>query len=124
MDSEIKAAWIAALRSGLYKQGIGALKQVNNETLEDEYCCLGVLQEINGRMLPAPRDLSPSDASPPMYWSIADSSAGLVFEDHCYYDINDKHPHITMLVNMNDGDGIMVQQQNFNEIADYIEANF
>lgn len=38
MNPEIKAKWVAALRSGEYKQGTGKLKNEKNE-----FCCLGVL---------------------------------------------------------------------------------
>lgn len=41
MNKEIKARWIAALRSGEYRQGRGWLK-----TEDDSYCCLGVLCEL------------------------------------------------------------------------------
>jgi hypothetical protein len=41
MNKEIKEKWIAALRSGNYKQGIRRLRTIN-----DEYCCLGVLCDI------------------------------------------------------------------------------
>lgn len=37
MNQEIKAQWVAALRSGEYKQGTGVLQ------CDDEYCCLGIL---------------------------------------------------------------------------------
>lgn len=40
MDPAIKAQWIAALRGGGYRQGIGHLKE------GDRYCCLGVLCEL------------------------------------------------------------------------------
>jgi hypothetical protein len=40
MNKKWKEKWIAALRSGKYKQGHGALKKNNN------YCCLGVLCDI------------------------------------------------------------------------------
>jgi hypothetical protein len=43
MDQTLKDEWTAALRSGNYKQGAGALKNKN-----DEYCCLGVLCDISG----------------------------------------------------------------------------
>jgi len=46
MDAEIKAKWIAALRSGEYQQGSGALKiEHHNGTVE--HCCLGVLAELH-----------------------------------------------------------------------------
>lgn len=40
MDQEIKAQWLAALRSGEYKQGHGSLEN------EGQFCCLGVLCHI------------------------------------------------------------------------------
>lgn len=40
MNPEIKQEWVAALRSGKYKQG---RKRLNTD---DKYCCLGVLCEI------------------------------------------------------------------------------
>ena len=47
MNPEIKAKWVAALRSGEYTQTTGALRS------EDEsghsHCCLGVLCEISKR---------------------------------------------------------------------------
>lgn len=38
MNREIKAKWIEALRSGKYEQGKSQLR-----TLNDKYCCLGIL---------------------------------------------------------------------------------
>jgi hypothetical protein len=37
MDPELKAKWVAALRSGEYQQTTGQLRK------RDGYCCLGVL---------------------------------------------------------------------------------
>ena len=42
MNPELKARWIAALRSGDYKQGTEALYSPEM----DAYCCLGVLAEL------------------------------------------------------------------------------
>lgn len=44
MDPELKAAWVAALRSGEYQQGSCQLKRECEG--EAYYCCLGVLNEI------------------------------------------------------------------------------
>ena len=41
MDSTIKEKWLAALRSGKYKQGTGNLKTKTNR-----FCCLGVLCDV------------------------------------------------------------------------------
>lgn len=40
MNKEIKEKWVAALRSGDYKQGHGGLSR------NREYCCLGVLCDL------------------------------------------------------------------------------
>lgn len=44
MNQEIKKEWVAALRSGEYKQG---RKTMRNK--KDEFCCLGVLCEVSRR---------------------------------------------------------------------------
>jgi len=43
MQPEVKARWVAALRSGKYRQGKMALRQETGK-----YCCLGVLYEQAG----------------------------------------------------------------------------
>lgn len=42
----VRQKWVAALRSGKYKQGKNVLCNVNPETKEKSYCCLGVLCEL------------------------------------------------------------------------------
>ena len=44
MNQELKARWITALRSGVYKQGKGRLRST-----EDRFCCLGVLYDLERR---------------------------------------------------------------------------
>ena len=46
MNKQVKARWLAALRSGKYTQGTGALKQEGSTG--SEFCCLGVLCDISG----------------------------------------------------------------------------
>jgi hypothetical protein len=41
MNSEVKAKWVAALRSGEYQQGRGELRSISNC-----FCCLGVLCDL------------------------------------------------------------------------------
>lgn len=43
---ELKSKWLEALKSGEYKQGQGALKEISLETGETKHCCLGVLAEV------------------------------------------------------------------------------
>lgn len=45
LDPELKAKWIAALRSGEYKQAKGVLWDRTN----DSYCCHGVLCRVLGK---------------------------------------------------------------------------
>src|SRR3990167_9242979 len=47
MKKSYAMKWIAALRSGKYKQGKGALHQVDRSRYH-KYCCLGVLCEVVG----------------------------------------------------------------------------
>jgi len=47
MKEEIAMKWIKALRSGKYKQTTGSLKGMDANG-DEAYCCLGVLQEIQG----------------------------------------------------------------------------
>lgn len=42
MDAQIKAQWVAALRSGEYQQGKHVLHNVDENT----FCCLGVLCDL------------------------------------------------------------------------------
>ncbi len=43
MNPEIKAKWVAALRSGEYKQATGRLR------VDDSFCCLGVLCDLHAK---------------------------------------------------------------------------
>lgn len=45
IDEEIKTKWVAALRSGEYKQGRGFLRKIDSKGV-DRFCCLGVLCDI------------------------------------------------------------------------------
>ncbi len=44
MDPELKKKWVAALRSGEYKQGRNRL----HRKVDNSFCCLGVLCEVAG----------------------------------------------------------------------------
>lgn len=48
MTQKQLSAWTTALRSGEYKQGRNRLKRIIGGNLNCEYCCLGVLEEIEG----------------------------------------------------------------------------
>lgn len=103
LSPELKAKWIAALRSGEYEQGIGRLY------FEGAYCCLGVLGELAGL------DRKRMDG----ICSLAVVAPTLV-DAMCGSDPEETTR--TTLENMNDG---MYGQRrhSFAEIADWIEAN-
>lgn len=108
MNPEIKAKWIAALRSGKYKQGKFYLNT------NARFCCLGVL----------------CDVVDPARWADDD------VWDHKYYtsefgarlcetlpaslrkSLNIEDTQTDVLIDLNDN-----KSKSFNEIADYIEAN-
>lgn len=52
MDAELKAKWVAALRSGAYEQGTRQLVSLNGQ----RYCCLGVLLDACRFAVPAAFD--------------------------------------------------------------------
>lgn len=98
MKKEFKAKWIAALRSGEYKQTKGHLHDENG------YCCLGVLCEVT----------QPED------WN------GFHFDGYPngeefreFFGLNPREE--TVLIHMNDG--FEQPQKPFSAIADWIEEN-
>lgn len=60
LPKAFKRKWVAALRSGKYRQGNGYLKvkaQDENGKSVTEYCCLGVAGEIAGCKIPVKKEL-------------------------------------------------------------------
>jgi hypothetical protein len=105
MDANLKAKWIDALRSGEYQQGRCQLR-----TSEEEFCCLGVVLDIQnarwdeGRAILGDRSVGSLDTPPSGL--LGDLSEG----------------DADTLIAMNDGtDG--KRKHSFAEIADYIEQN-
>lgn len=105
MDSIVKRKWIEALRSGEYSQGKESLRDGNGN-----YCCLGVLAEIQG----VPREKT----------TFMDCSRYTFAPDYkCTASIPTDYLGITssqrsILINMND-----YYRNSFPEIADFIENN-
>jgi hypothetical protein len=100
MKKGLKARWVAALRSGKYKQGYGELKHENKQD-NLEFCCLGVLREI----------------SPAVAVRNGDNSGSLEPETLKYTGISPEQQ--TQLIEMNDE----VAGYGFKRIATYIEKN-
>lgn len=107
MNPEIKAKWVAALRSGEYKQAFGRLRD------GDLFCCLGVLCDIHAKETEEgwwddrgyygrEREVLPTDVCE---WARIPAKAGhnvALDEDRCLSAMND-------------------QGDTFAEIADIIE---
>lgn len=119
MKAALKRKWIAALRSGKYKQGDGALRAEQADG-EERWCCLGVLASVAGcrwKERYAVFSLSGEfKANTPMgNWFIPDRIAkrigiGVAGEE------DEKTPQ-RILANKND------QPESFGEIATWIEKN-
>ena len=111
LKPEVKEKWLAALRSGNYKQTQNRLKR------NDTFCCLGVLCDISGQgewVFNNPGDQ-------PLYmFSVLDSSVtglpvGIIKWAFDSYEYNSE---VDKVIIMND------RGVSFKKIADHIEANF
>jgi hypothetical protein len=94
MDAKLKAEWIAALRSGEYRQGLNYLHDSERNT----FCCLGVLCRVAGVSIDDIRDVISTDTP-------------------CLDSGIDKEMRSYLGDTLNDGQG-----KTFSEIADYIES--
>lgn len=115
MDEELKAKWVAALRSGKYTQTKGTLRD------DRGFCCLGVLLDVWG-------DCNGGWDGDVYRYETRDIEGEIELESELgklsKLLLGDKEGEEGILIGMNDGDHLkgMVQQP-FNVIADYIEAN-
>jgi hypothetical protein len=128
MNQEIKAQWIAALRSGEYARGKGYLNR------QGMFCCLGVLCEVAIKNNVAIQKEERIDED-------GEDDAVFIYNEEVYYlpdqvmewaeipDDNEcsRRGHIlhkseewTTLAEANDADDDLT----FDQIADLIEANF
>jgi hypothetical protein len=98
MNQEIKKKWIEALRSGDYKQGRGWLRDHDGN-----YCCLGVLMEVQD----------------------VDDDASWVPSVPKFELLAGLDPNVAdTLIALNDGisnGGQVMKLHSFTEIADYLE---
>lgn len=113
MDAEIKSKWVAALRSGEYTQGEGALKR----RFADEpvvHCCIGVLAEVAGLQL----DERPTSEAGrrTVRWSVDGDDGQL--SDAVLEQLGLTNETQSELIDMNDN-----RDLDFNDIARYIEEN-
>jgi len=104
MDKKLKDKWTARLRSGQYFQGRGAFRN-----LENEFCCLGVLCDIVN----------------PVGWRVGIDRWYFWKDQKGEFDTTQldalglSNEDQTSLIRMNDD-----ERADFNQIADWIDANF
>mgnify|MGYP006898466107 CR=1 FL=1 len=108
MDKKLKKRWVAALRSGNYRQARESL--IDRSGSRARYCCLGVLCRVSG-------------AEFSLYSGCAEFPSGnLTNTGTLGPDILDEvglyETDAEVLMEMND-----TEKKSFKEIADYIEKN-
>lgn len=118
MNPKVKEKWIAALRSGKYKKGVGVLH------IDNKFCCLGVLcdlyiQENNSHLKWEEKDTSSYgvyflNENSILPWEVKEW-AGL---DHRNPVLYENSYRMITLADLNDTTG-----SSFTSIADVIEEN-
>jgi hypothetical protein len=119
MEQKLKDAWVIALRSGEYKQAVGALrrgpKDPANDTGQFAYCCIGVLCEVSKTNLPSNLEMPVEE----FIEDVKDEIESCNFPSPPILAILGlESAERTRLVKMNDTDLLP-----FAEIADWIERN-
>lgn len=105
MKKELRDKWVAALRSGEYKQVVGSLKT------NDGYCCLGVLCEVANIEQPGPR----LDGRY-LFYDSKNMANGAILMDNLLMDLGVTSDFNRVFTSMNDN-----ERRSFDYIADYIE---
>ena len=105
LPKKFKEEWIAALRSGEYKQG---KNQLNNRH-SDTYCCMGVACVVAGHKKTLMNNAD-SFIDLGKYKNVPSIIKG-----------DPRNSVVNSLVSMNDG--VYQQQKSFNQIADWIQIN-
>jgi hypothetical protein len=134
MNAEIKAKWVAALRSGKYAQTRGAL--CNTKVAEDHkqvlsYCCLGVLCDITyPNQWAEPAELNVGQEYPRMHSGFLGLPSPTLYGEIGLYPSNldhnlpvigltDRKGNTQRITELNDSG-----EFNFSQMADIIEHFF
>jgi hypothetical protein len=116
MDKELKAKWVAALRSGDYKQGHTTLRAKVKDA-PDRFCCLGVLCDVaEPEGWTAHYSGAPEAETGEYAWPEHTYGTTELYEDaldECLLTENQQ----SKLIQLND-----VFKETFDKIADHIEA--
>ena len=108
INSEIKNEWIKRLRSGNFKQGVGVLKN----SIDNKYCCLGVLCEIHPEV-----KFMKKENSILYYYKNKNISEYVTLPKDFREKIGMDELTVRHVAELNDAG------YSFNEIADWIEKN-
>ncbi len=117
MKTITRADWVAALRSGDYKQTKGVLRS-HDEINGASYCCLGVACAV--AELPLTPDMQTWDITPDRLFAVEEN---LYFGESLLPEVIEQMLLVddvlqSALAGMNDGGG----DKTFEQIADYIET--
>lgn len=123
MNPDIKAQWVADLRSGEYEQGQAYLHVQKDEDGPERFCCLGVLCDQAVRAGIIEKRFHPDEG----FWTYGKDVESLVLPPEVieWADMPDSNPELGMeefdgdvraLADLNDTEG-----WSFEQIADLIE---
>jgi hypothetical protein len=108
MKAKLRQAWVDALRSGKYPQTKGMLFRKEASALYPAgYCCLGVLC-----------DVTPGVTRDGMYFEFEGIRMSSTLSNHFNVAVGLSAGHESKAIGLND-----TSNWNFNQIADWIEAN-
>jgi hypothetical protein len=116
VNNEVKAKWVAALRSGEYKQGLTRLKTVY-EGIDPKFCCLGVLCDLHDKELNCEQSFESIAGELPDHvkeWAGLEENNPYMRQPASLAYPKEWRTHISVL---ND-----IKQFSFNQLADLIEA--
>lgn len=123
LDPKFKKKWVAALRSGKYKQTKGALKRVSEFTESVSYCCLGVACDLINPKGWGEKDsystsvtYSPLDSLGRKNPSLKYCQSDALMPENLQKKIGLSIEAMEVLTTMND-----TERASFKKIADYIE---
>lgn len=108
MEPALKAKWVAALRSGMYQQG-----RLRLRSLDDKYCCMGVLCEVAG---------IPGECGRGVYvYGTGEHASEAILTDRLAKSVGLSTRQVSTLCGLNDG--VVFPPQTFSQIAEWVEAN-
>lgn len=129
MKPEVRAMWVAALRSGEYEQATDALSVAGGGATPPAFCCLGVLCDLHGRETGNLWTEDDSGLGPRRYLGASGRLPSSVMAWSGLQECNPSVPvpfgrdgHAT-LATLNDGMPGIIESQTFEQVAAVIEEH-